>query len=160
LEHRRVLFVTSDPVNRLALHVGNALHPFEFALIGTLEDQLTDAKLQRFSDARYGHQEETRLVDTFARKVRSEVVYGVYRAGEHAPARLFYAHRDHAHEAAAIAIADSALQPLRGFPMLIDLADLICRTSFDSASFQGTVRDAYAAAGEPARYLGERETRS
>lgn len=160
LEHRRVLFVTSDPANRLALHIGNALHPFEFALIGTLEDQLTDGKLQRFADARYGHQDETRLVDAFAREVRGQLVYGVYRAGEHAPPRLFYAHRDHAHEAAAIAIADCALQPLRGFPMLIDLADLICRTSFDSASFQGTVRDAYAAAGEPARYLGERETRS
>ena len=57
-------------------------------------------------------------------------------------------------------MADSVLQPHRGFPMLIDLADLVCRTTFDGGSFVGLVHSAYAAAGAPVRYLGERETRS
>ena len=44
--------------------------------------------------------------------------------------------------------------------MLIDLADTVCGNVFDGASFRGSVHDAYAAAGEPTRYLGERETRA
>lgn len=93
-------------------------------------------------------------------EVGSEVVTGVYRAGLHAPARVFYTHKDFACEAVALAIADSVLQPYRGFPMLIDLADIVCGNTFDQASFRGSVQNAYAQAGEPMRYLGERETRS
>jgi hypothetical protein len=44
--------------------------------------------------------------------------------------------------------------------MLIDLADTLCGTVFDGAGFRATVQEAYAAAGEPTRYLAERETRA
>ena len=52
----------------------------------------------------------------------------LYRATRLAPAQLFYAHADHAHLAAHIALADSVLQEQRGFPLLIDLADHVCRS--------------------------------
>ena len=39
--------------------------------------------------------------------VASKVVVGLYRATRLAPAQVFYAHEDHAHLAAHIAIADS-----------------------------------------------------
>jgi hypothetical protein len=129
----------------------------EYAIIGTIADQfnvgrLTDAAAQ-------GHPKQRRRLKAFLEAVTSEIVYGAFRVADGAPAQVFYAHRDHAHVAAAVAMADSALQPHRGFPMLIDLADLVCRTTFDATSFAGTVADAYAVAGQPLRYLGERETR-
>jgi len=43
--------------------------------------------------------------------------------------------------------------------MLIDLADTVCSTVFGQDSFTSSVQMAYTDAGEPFRYLGERETR-
>ncbi len=43
--------------------------------------------------------------------------------------------------------------------MLIDLADAVCRTTFGSDTFRIFIQQAYAEAGTPFRYLGERETR-
>jgi hypothetical protein len=76
-----------------------------------------------------------------------------------APPQLFYAHRDHAHEAALIAMADSVMQEHRGFPMLVDLADTVCRSTFGADSFTASTQLAHAQAGEPFRYLTERQTR-
>lgn len=160
LEHRRFVYVTSEPADRLLLTLGNALHPLEFAIVETLTSQYPDARLERLAETQKGHKHEVGIIQQFLKEVRAEVVIGVFRADRHSPARVFYAHKDFACEAAALAIADSVLQPNRGFPMLIDLADLVCRNTFDAGSFRGSLHDAYAAAGEPSRYLGERETRS
>ena len=156
LGHRRFVYVVSEPADRLLLTLGNALYPFEFAITGTLSGQFE--RLQLVQSRRAGA--ERSEVVAFMKEVGPEVVTGVYRAGQHAPPRVFYAHRDFACEAAALAIADSVLQPYRGFPMLIDLADIVCGNVFDQASFHGTVQNAYARAGEPMRHLGERETRA
>ncbi len=92
--------------------------------------------------------------------VGPQVVVGVYRASTLAPAQVFYAHVDHADLAAHIAIADSMLQEHRGFPMLIDLADNVCRGVFGGDTLSGPVSTAYADAGSPWRYLSERATRA
>jgi hypothetical protein len=160
LDHKRFLYVASEPADRLLLTLGDALEPLEFAVVETLTAQFPDGRLERLAETQKGHKAEVALIQRFLKEIRTEVVRGVYRAGPHAPARVFYAHKDFACEAAALAIADSVLQPHRGFPMLIDLADLVCRNTFDGGSFGATVQDAYAAAGEPLRYMGERETRS
>ena len=159
-DHRRFVYVVSEPADRLLLTIGDALEPLEFAVVETLAAVYTDGRLERLAAAVRGHRTEMAAIQRFLREVRPEIVRGVYRAGPHSPARVFYAHREFACEAAAIAIADSLLQPNRGFPMLIDLADLVCRNTFDGGSFRDSVQDAYAAAKEPSRYLGERETRS
>ncbi|MCW3052306.1 MAG: hypothetical protein JWN14_1476 [Chthonomonadales bacterium] len=156
LEHKRFVYVVSEPADRFLLTLGNALHPLEFAVTETLGRQFE--RLQLVQSRRAGA--ERSEVVAFMQEVGPEVVTGVYRAGLHAPPRVFYAHRDFACEAAALAIADSVLQPYRGFPMLIDLADILCGNVFDQASFKGTIQNAYARAGEPMRYLGERETRA
>jgi hypothetical protein len=156
LDHRRFVYVVSEPADRLLLTIGNALHPLEFAIVETLSRQFDRLRLNESHPGRNDRKE----VGAFMDEVGPQVVIGVYRAAAHAPARMFYAHRDFACEAAALAIADSALQPFRGFPMLIDLADIVAGNTFDQASFHGSLQDAYAAAGDPTRYLGERETRS
>lgn len=160
LSHKRFVYVNSEPSDQLLLTIGNALDPLEFAIIGTLEDALGDAMLFKLADSQWGHKAANKIIHGCIREIRSQIVVGVYRATIYSPPRVFYAHRDFACEAAAIAVADSVLQAHRGFPMLIDLADIVCGNSFDSGTLTGIVHDAYAAAGEPTRYLGERETRS
>jgi hypothetical protein len=157
VEHKRWVFVTSAPADRVLLTLGDALYPREFALVRT--------PLQVMRDIAGGHLpgEKTGLkreAQDFVEEVGPQIVIGLYRASAQAPARLFYAHRDCAHLAALIVMADSVLQEHRGFPMLIDLADMVCRTTFGSNTFNAMVQQAYVEAGAPFRYLGERETRS
>lgn len=156
-DYKRFVFVPSAPRKRHWLMIGNALNPLEFAIIQTLEPDV-----RKMIDTG-GYREESgtrRLMEEFCNEIAPKVVVGIYRAGEASPPYLFYAHVDCAEMAAHVAIADSVLQEHRGFPMMIDLADTVCSTSFGVDSLIPTVQTAYARSDEPFRYLGERETRS
>jgi hypothetical protein len=52
------------------------------------------------------------------------------------------------------------MQEHRGFPLLIDLAHNVVNAAFGANTFAEIIRTAYADAGQPYQYLGERETRS
>ena len=157
VEHRRFVFVPSAPRARTLLTIGNALRPLEFAILDTLTDWLD--RIVDTGGYRGGWAAVLPRLRDFVREVGPQVVVGTYRASAVAPPQLFYAHRDHAHEAALIALADSTFHEHRGFPMLIDLADLVCRGTFDGGSFNAQTQLAYLEAGEPYRYLTERQTR-
>jgi hypothetical protein len=155
--HQRFVFVPSAPRERMLLTIGQALRPLEFAIVDTMKE-----RIERIVSGHYRGEGWEKLagdVKTFAREVGPKIVVGVYRASEMAPPQLFYAHRDHAHKAALIAMADSIMQEHRGFPMLVDLADTVCRSTFGVDSFTSSTQLAYAEAGEPFRYLTERQTR-
>ncbi len=143
LNCKTFVFVSPSLAQRAYLMLGDALKPLEYAVIGTTTDQL-------MSIVNTGH-----YSNAIAKQLRAfneigpKLVFGCYRASEIGPARIFYAHVDHAHEAAQIALADSRLQEHRGFPVLLDLAGEICRTSFGAGDFVATLRDAYAGAGQP-----------
>lgn len=157
VQHKRFVFVPSAPRKRHWLTVGNALRPLEFAIVQTLKPEI-----ERMIEGG-GYREGSGVkqeMEKFRDEVAPEIVIGLYRAWEAAPPYIFYAHRDYAEMAAHIALADSLLQEHRGFPLLIDLADTVCRTTFGADNFTSAVRMAYANAGQPFRYLGERETRS
>jgi hypothetical protein len=156
LEHRRFVFIPSAPRNRHWLTIGNALNPLEFAILQTLAPDV-----QYMIDAG-GYRDESGVrpaMQEFCDEVAPYIVVGLYRVWEGSPPYLFYAHVDHAEMAAHIAMADSVLQEHRGFPMLIDLADTVCRTTLGMDSLMPSVQVAYSDAGHPFRYLGERETR-
>ncbi len=155
LEHKKFVFVPSAPRKRLWLTIGNALRPLEYAIIQTLERELEDLMGGNYREGSGVRQE----MEKFQQEVGPQVVVGLYRAWEAAPPYLFYARTDYADLAAHIVLADSVLQEHRGFPMLIDLADQVCKTNLGADSFTSSVQMAYANAGEPYRYLGERETR-
>lgn len=157
IEHERFVFVPSSTSARELMTIGNALNPLEYAIIDTNRDTL-----EKIASGHYrgeGWRDVGEAVQDFVEECGSKLVIGMYRASKLAPAQMFYAHVDHAHEAALIALADSVLQEHRGFPMLIDLADSVCATSFGADTFSASAQIAYASAGEPFRYLSERNTR-
>lgn len=166
-EHRRFVFVTSEPRDRLLLTIGQALRPLEYAIVSTLQDRLEPVlETTHFSgkvtvDATWQGRElpPDRWLRLFLDEVASQVVVGVYRATFLAPPQLFYAHVDHADVAARIALADSVLQEERGWPLLIDVADRVCKSVYGGGSLRDLAQAAYAAAGAPFRYLSERATR-
>ncbi len=153
VEHGRFVFVPSSPADRLSLTIGNALHFPEYAIIDTLEDSI----LRLADQGKYwpGYDERVRK---FGRDQGKQIVKGVFRASEMGPPQMFYAHVDHVHQAALIALADSVLQDIRGFPMLIDLAEMLCRTTFGRETLAGPTQGAYAEAGEPFRYMADRQS--
>jgi hypothetical protein len=167
-QHQKFLFVTSEPSDRVLLTIGQALRPLEFAIVGTLRERIGRIvanghyRGEVSVDRRWDGIEVTpqRWIENFRDEVGEQVVVGVYRATDLAPAQMFYAHRNHADTAAYIAIADSMLQAHRGFPLLIDLADSICRSVFGTESLAGPISAAYVGADAPWRYLSERATRS
>jgi hypothetical protein len=156
-QHKRFIFVPSAPRRREVVTLGDALLPMEFAVLQTLEPEITN-KINRG-----GYRAESGvlpLMREFAADIASKIVVGIYRVSRFSPASLFYAHEDHIEMAAHIAMADSIIQEHRGFPMLIDLADTVCRTTFGVDTFINSVQVAYTNQDTPFRYLGERETRS
>ncbi len=154
VEHKRFVFVPSSPGKHLVT-IGNALKAREYILIET-------AKIGLEKIVSQGHARSVMLdyQKDFINKYGSQVVVGLFKSTDIAPPHVFYAHRDYARTAALIAIADGILQEHRGFPMLIDLADQICYSTFHPETFFASVRQAYADAGQPFRFLGERETRN
>jgi len=157
VRHKKFVFVPSGPGARMLLTIGNALLPLQYAVVDTMQDSL-----QRIVDRGHftGEWKELRKpVENFAKEVGSQIVVGTYRASAMSPAYIFYAHAEHVHQAALIAIADSTLQEHRGFPMLIDLADKVCGSVFGAESLTAPAQLAYADSGEPFQYLSERQTR-
>jgi hypothetical protein len=163
--HRKFVFVPSEAAARDLLTIGNVLQPLEFAIVDRLDNRIRGVLGRTDFSSLPAVQHEgrsyrpTQWMVRFRDTVAAQVVVGVYRASELAPAQIFYAHADFAHQAALIAMADSVLQPHRGFPMLIDLADRVCSMTFGPESLAGPIQRAYTRAGAPLRYLSERMTR-
>lgn len=144
LKHRRFVFVPRRGQDGFLLTIGQALAPLEYAVIDTISDQIEAVE-------RAGHYDDRQreVIARFRRDVGEAVVRGVFRPSSVGPPQIFYAHRDHVHGAALIALADSVLQEQRSFPILLDLARTVCETTFGIDSFAPQLRVAYTDAGEP-----------
>jgi hypothetical protein len=166
-EHRKFVFVSSEPGDRDYLQFGQALRPLEYLVITTLDERIDqfvnaiDFSTRTTADNRWDGTALTpqQWVTRFQKEVASQVLVGVYRASALAPPQVFYAHRDHFELAAAIAVADSVLLPDRGFPMLIDLADRACKSVYGGGSLRDLTDAAYARHGAGLRYGSERQNR-
>lgn len=154
--YKRFVFIPSAPRKRHLLTIGNALKPLEYVILQTFEPDI-----ERLIETG-GYRENSTvkgMMDELLHEVAPQFIVGIYRVWEGAPPYLFYAHVDQAEMAAHIAMADSLMQEHRGFPMLIDLADTVCRSVSGADGFTASVQMAYSEAGHPFQYLGERETR-
>ena len=158
LDHKRFVFVPSAPAERALLSIGNALEPLEYAVIDTAADRLRRT-IDQGGYRGQAFREAKRHLEEFAKEAGPKVLIGVYRVSLDSPAQAFYAHADHASEAALVAMADSILQQHRGFPMLLELADSLCSNLMGPETLLRPARTAYANAGEPLRYQPERSTR-
>lgn len=124
-EHKRFVYVQPGTLSPELWAFGNALKPFEYLVIDTMED-----KMVQMVNAGHTRLHIRRAYEEFARYAGSQIVYGVYRVSKLAPPQIFYCHIEHIRTGALIAMADSALQLHAGTPMLLDLAGNLCRNAF------------------------------
>jgi hypothetical protein len=154
VDHEQFVFVPSADGDRLLLTLGLALRPLEYAIVHSDEERMRGI-------VRGGHygQDHAHVAESFVDDVGPAIVVGVYRTYADVPAQVFYAHSDTAHEAAIIAMADSVLQSHRGFPTLIDVADIACKAYTGLDAFVPGIQAGYSRSGSPLLFLPERETR-
>ncbi|MBZ4423224.1 hypothetical protein [Myxococcus sp. RHSTA-1-4] len=153
-EHKKFVFVSDALHDRGFLTMGFALDAGEYAVLETLQSDGEDV----VEGWEYGDRSK-RLAWDFVKQSSPHVIKGLFRVSDHSPPRLFYAHREHIHTAACIAMADSILRPERAFPMLLDVAEMSCRSAFGEDGFLGLVHDAYAQADANLQYFSERGMR-
>ncbi len=150
-DYQRWVFVSKVLSDRVLLTFGDALRPLEYAIVESpyeIMHRIASGNLPR-STGLQGDALE------FVEDIGKNIITGVYRASPTTPACVFYAHKDFAHQAALLAMADSVLQEHRGFPMLLDLAQMVCKTTFGAEVFNATIQQAYIDAGLPYRSLDE-----
>lgn len=154
LQQKKFVFVPSTLEERGILTIGHALQAGEYVIFETLE-RYGRRVIEQW---KYGDRSQN-FAARFVQECCPEVISGVFRASERTPPRSLYAHRDHVHLAARVAMADSILRPDRGFPMLLDVAEASCRSAFGEDGFMGLVHDAYAQAGANLEFFNEHSKR-
>ncbi|HEV2528989.1 MAG TPA: hypothetical protein VGT61_11135 [Thermomicrobiales bacterium] len=149
-DHGRFVFVSPQSRERGLLTVGNALAPLEYVV---LDNML--ARMRALTERSHFTAHEKGIVDEFVAEIGPEIVMGIYRASEIGQPRIFYGHRERIHEAALIAIADSVLHEHRAFPLLLDLAEQVCRGMFPPAEITGISQQAHIDSGLPLNYVSD-----
>lgn len=111
--------------------LGAALHNGEYVSVHTYDEDLDDfLKNAHFTDLS-GDEKSFR---TFINDLGALYIKGMYKVKKRAYA--FYAHREVFDKAAAIVIRDSMFRPVRGFPLLLDYADIICSKLVSASDFK------------------------
>lgn len=146
LDHERFVYVQGSTRNPQLWTFGNALRPYEYLVIDTVEDDLT-----RLVEQGGTRGEFRKSYEKFAKEIGSKIVYGVYKVSNLSQPQIFYCHINHIKVAALIAMADSVMQMHKGSPMLLDLADNLCQTAFGKNNFIVSIEQAYAKAETLAR---------
>ncbi len=158
LGHQKFVFVPSS-ADRMYETIALSLNPGQYILIETMEPYLDKVLKGHFGETGAWAQAKEEHLDSFYDDVKEQVVVGAYRVSEAGRPHIFYAHRDHAHVAARIAMADGALQEHRGFPMLIDLAHNLCSSLFAGNVLASQTQTAFVDVGATLDYATERMTR-
>lgn len=138
VNHKRFVYIQACTQRPELWTLGSALHPFEYLVIETMED-----KMVQMVNSGNTRLEIKRAYEEFARIAGAQIAVGVYKVSKHAPPQVFYCHVDHIHTAALIAMADSALQLHSGTPMLLDLAENLCKNAFGKNDFMTSIDQAY-----------------
>jgi hypothetical protein len=138
VNHKRFVYIQECTQRPELWTLGSALHPFEYLIIETMED-----KMVQMVNSGNTRLEIKRAYEEFARIAGAQIAVGVYKVSKHAPPQVFYCHVDHIHTAALIAMADSALQLHSGTPMLLDLAENLCKNAFGKNDFMTSIDQAY-----------------
>ena len=130
IEARNIIAVVEDTSKLNLLNAGVVLERGEFIYALDLKYDLENNYLPT---AHFSRQDE-KLFKEFVKDYCDNIKIGVFRAGF--KPYVFQAHTDVFDKAVALIMKDAENQPMRGFPLLIDYADAICRGLLSGGEFQ------------------------
>lgn len=105
-------------------------HDLEEYLRGTPDP---DNPERRLRGAHFNEDDEKRFED-FVKEYATQIKIGIFKVG--LKPFIFQAHRNNFDKAAALVMLDASMQPLRGFPLLLDYADQICTSHLAGRDFE------------------------
>lgn len=134
--------------------LGAALKNGEYVSIHPYSDDLTDFLTNaHFTDV----SGDEKAFKEFNSNYGSLFIRGMYKVKNRA--YTFFAHRDIFDDAAALIIRDSMFRPMRGFPLLLDYADIICSKLVSASEFKRQVEYKLAKFGALEENSGEHDLR-
>jgi len=126
---------SSDPAFRL---IGNALEPGEYIEIHDYYEELNSFLLGDGDDfsipARFNPTDKESF-ELFINDARNKFSVGIFKGLKSNRAYVFYAPKSNLEVMVSLLFADSAFQPMRGFPLLLDYADTICSKLLSAQDF-------------------------
>lgn len=120
VENKKIIGVVSSSTNFYLINAGSILNAGEYIHAYSVSHDLKDEISETV-----GNLDEGKKLNDFSEDYLKKIKVGVFRAG--LKPYIFEAHEDVFDEAATIVIRDALNQSLRGFPLLIDFADSICK---------------------------------
>lgn len=153
----RMLGMSLEPGEYLIVDDGTAI--LGDFLHGTDEDGEMRAHYTATPRPEYGGKSQVQIFTEFMGAYGSRFVRRVMRAHRSAPPYVFYCNLNRYEEAVHMLFADAANTGARGFPLLVDLADQMCSSSFKAGDYARQVDAEFARAAGSGIYAPEHATR-
>jgi hypothetical protein len=117
---------TTDPRLR---YIGKALKSGEYIILYKYSHVLSSF----LNDAHF-NPSDTALFNDFIYSIAGNFMLGVYKFKERS--YVFQCHKDNLENLVKLVFADSSFQPTRGFPLLLDYADIVCTKLISASDFR------------------------
>jgi len=140
VKHKKCVGVISGSTKFSYVNAGIILEPGEYMFANYVANDI-----QQEIEETVGNVQEKKALTQLRDEYLSKIKIGVFRVGP--KPYVFEAHEDYFDEAAALVIRDSLNQSLRGFPLLIDYADCICKRMLASDDFTQLIEHKLAKKG-------------
>ncbi len=155
IDHKKCVGVISGSSDADFVGSGIVLNSGEYMFLDYVSNRISE----EINEA-VGNEEERKTLTELSNDYLSKIKVGVFRIGP--KPYLFEAHEEYFDEAASLIIRDSMNQDFRGFPLLIDYADSMCKAMLGSNDFTGIIEHKMARIAGYSGYgyeISERRTR-
>lgn len=155
IDYKKCIGVISGSIESDLVGAGIILNHGEYMFVDYVSN-----RVNRDLDESIGNKEERETLYDLRDKYLAKIKVGIFRIGP--KPYLFEAHEDYFDEAAALIIRDSFNQEMRGFPLLIDYADSMCKEMIGPSDFNNMIEHKMATLGGYSGYgfeISERKLR-
>jgi hypothetical protein len=140
IKNKKFIGVISGSTKYSYVNAGIVLEPGEYLFANYVSDDVAEE-----IEEAVGNAKERKTLKNFKDEYLSKIKIGVFRVGP--KPYIFEAHEDYFDEAAALVMRDSLNQSFRGFPLLIDYADSICKHVLAADDFSQLIEHKLASKG-------------
>jgi hypothetical protein len=140
VNNKKCVGVISGSTKFRFLNAGIILEPGEYMFANYLSDEVREEVAETV-----GNVSEKKTLAKLSDRYLGKIKIGIFRVGP--KPYIFEAHEDYFDKAAALIIRDSLNQSFRGFPLLVDYADCVCKRMLGSEDFNQLVEHKLANKG-------------
>jgi len=138
LNNKNLIAIQTSTKRPLWRYVGRALRSGEFIEIcdysRLLQIFLDGEEEEGYAGRAHFNEQDRQFFRHFIEDIKNKYMVGLYKVKNRA--YVFYAPKENIEEMINLVFLDSKYQPLRGIPLLLDYADIICSKLFAATDFK------------------------